>query len=297
MVLKRKNIRSGFHHTDDDVQIHWRTIGDGPPLICSNGVGVSTFFWQYIAAFFEDRYTIVFWDYRGHGLSQRQLNPLTTDLSIERHVTDLLGVLGDIYGAKLPDLTLLGPWGAGSVLKPRDGALKSSDDLPLGTAGRALESFANNKYSPTVFNRLRRLSLKMRRPLNRISRPLLLSPLAWPFTSRLSLVDPLYTAQEDFAPYLNHMASMDIAIFLQTAWQCHLHDAWDYLYEIDIPVLIFAGERDAFTPLHCAKQMADRIPISRLYILADGSHAALIEQPENINHQLDHFFETFPLQL
>ena len=33
-------------------------------------------------------------------------------------------------------------------------------------------------------------------------------------------------------------------------------------------------------------------PDAELMILAEGSHAALIEQPEDINHRLERFLET-----
>ena len=53
--------------------------------------------------------------------------------------------------------------------------------------------------------------------------------------------------------------------------------------------LIVAAERDDFTPLYLSRQIADVIGGAELLVLADGSHAALIEQPETINHRLDRF--------
>lgn len=37
--------------------------------------------------------------------------------------------------------------------------------------------------------------------------------------------------------------------------------------------------------------MARDLPNAELLVLADGSHAALIEQPETINHRVDRFFQ------
>ena len=50
-----------------------RTCGPGAtgvPMICANGIGVSTVWWRCI----EDRFTperpVIAWDYRGHGESE-----------------------------------------------------------------------------------------------------------------------------------------------------------------------------------------------------------------------------------
>jgi len=45
----------------------------GPPksraLVCCNGVGVSTFFWDYVGEYHSRDHQVVVWDYRGHGAS------------------------------------------------------------------------------------------------------------------------------------------------------------------------------------------------------------------------------------
>src|SRR5688572_19167388 len=91
--LPSHDIRTGFATADDGVLLYWRTVGTGPLIACCNGVGVSTFFWKYLVERFRDRYTIVLWDYRGHGTSGRQLDPRTADLSVDRHAKDLHAIL------------------------------------------------------------------------------------------------------------------------------------------------------------------------------------------------------------
>ena len=65
-------MRSGFVETEDGLKLFWQATGSGPPLVCCNGLGVSTFFWRYIVEQFRDRYEVIVWDYRGHGRSDRQ---------------------------------------------------------------------------------------------------------------------------------------------------------------------------------------------------------------------------------
>src|SRR5262245_1635084 len=40
-------------------------------IVCANGVGVSTFFWDYVGEQFTRDHRVVVWDYRGHGASAR----------------------------------------------------------------------------------------------------------------------------------------------------------------------------------------------------------------------------------
>jgi pimeloyl-ACP methyl ester carboxylesterase len=82
-------------------------------------------------------------------------------------------------------------------------------------------------------------------------------------------------------------------LFVRAVWCCQEHSAWDILEEIHCPVLVFAAERDEFTPIDCANRVSEAIPQGRLVILAEGSHAALIEQPEIINYHIDRFLEQF----
>ena len=82
---------------------------------------------------------------------------------------------------------------------------------------------------------------------------------------------------------------MDILIFLEAAWQCQMHNAWDTLSEINIPTLIIAAENDPFFPLQTMKNLSRQIRDSEFLLLAGGSHAAIVEQPETINYRLDRF--------
>ncbi|HCH61690.1 MAG TPA: hypothetical protein DFR83_02720, partial [Deltaproteobacteria bacterium] len=55
--------------------------------------------------------------------------------------------------------------------------------------------------------------------------------------------------------------------------------------------LVVAAEKDTFTPISCSRQMADDLPRGELFVLADASHAALIEQPETIGYRLSRFIQ------
>lgn len=280
-------IRSGFVPTDSELSLFWQASGSGPhTLICCNGVGVSTFFWKYIVERFSRDYQVVLWDYRGHGRSDRPRHPRGVDLSIETSARDL-GRVQEAVGAD--KAVLLGHSMGCQVILER--ALQAPDSvqglgLMLGSAGRVLETFYDNPGSRPLIKSIARLADGIGDTVNRIARPLVRSPIAWSVTQRIRAVDPYYTSREDFEPYLEHLADLDLRLFLRMVQEADRHDAFPRLSEIQVPALVVAAERDDFTPLWLSEKMARELPQAELLVLADGSHAALIEQPETINHRL-----------
>jgi len=283
--------QSGFVKTDDNVTLYWRTVGQGPPLVCCNGVGVSTFFWKYLCEHFRDRYTLVLWDYRGHGRSDRSIDATTHDLTVQRHADDLHTVLSEIYANGQPAIFVGHSMGCQVILEYQQRYPHNTKALilMLGTAGRALTTFFDWHRSPTIFKAVHRLVFSYSPAANRIARSFLKSPLAWPIARRVSLVDPLYAKQDDLMPYMEHLASLDMRVFFESVMQLNEHDAWGMLDNLDRPMLVIAAENDSFAPLSCAQRIADRTPNAELLVLAEGSHAALVEQPETINHRIDRF--------
>ncbi len=289
-------VHSGFAQADDGAQLYWRTVGSGPVIACCNGVGVSTFFWKYVVAHFSDRYTVLIWDYRGHGRSERNLDPTVADMSVVRHADDLAAVLKAAasqagFNAPSPVLLVGHSMGCQVALETRRRHPDWVEGLVLllGTAGRALETFFDNSSSPMFFNWAHRLIFKTGDLANDAVRPLLESPLAWRMATRLSLVDPYYTQKEDMVPYMQHLATLDQRLFIENVLQTNAHDAWNLLPTLDRPLLVIAAENDKFTPMWCSEKMVADTADAELLVLADASHAALIEQPETINHRLERF--------
>ena len=297
------NQTSGDIYTEDGIRIHWKSFGSGPLMICSNGVGVGTFFWKYICAQYADQFQILLWDYRGHGESDRNSAQVLEDISIRRHAQDLENIYRTLFPEK-PKATLVGhSMGCQVALEfhRRNPSIANALVLILGAAGQSLETFADSPYSKHVFRLVHRAMRRIGPKANRVTKFLLQSRLAWPFTQKMALVDPYYTSKEDFAPYLTHIASMDILVFLAAAWECQVHDAWESLDMINIPTLVIAAEDDPFFPVSIMKKLHHNIANSEFMVLSGGSHAAIIEQPETINYRLDRFFaewlgDVVPLQ-
>jgi pimeloyl-ACP methyl ester carboxylesterase len=286
--------RAGFATADDGTRLYWRASGpsEGPSrgtIVCCNGVGVSLFFWKYLVAHYAADHEVLLWDYRAHGRSDRPRHLTGLDMGIPRFAEDLRAVMD---AAGVSEAMLVGhSMGCQVVFEfHRRYPSRVRAMVPmLGTAGRLLDTFYGNPNSPAYFRAIARAVDRIGERTHRITRPVLESPLAWWFARTASLVDPFYTREEDMVPYMRHLATLDMRVFLRTVLAAGDHDAWDTLPGARVPVLIIAAERDTFTPVSVSRDMAARIPGAELLVLADGSHAALIEQPETILHRVDRF--------
>lgn len=287
--LPNRAYAEGRAPTDDGLFLFWQAFGEGPTMVCCNGVGVSTFFWHYVVEHFSDRYRVVVWDYRGHGNSDPVKDPRKSEVGIPRHARDLVYVM-DAIGVE--QVLLLGhSMGCQLLFESQRGFPERVLGLVpiLGSAGRTLETFFDNPRSPHLFRLVARLIERLDDRTHALVRPLLHSPIAWPATKLLALVDRDYASADDMLPYIKHLAELDLRMFIRVVLTLNEHDAWDVLPTIQTPVLIIAAERDAFTPLRLSRQMAALIPGAEILVLAEATHAAIIEQPETINHRLERF--------
>jgi pimeloyl-ACP methyl ester carboxylesterase len=283
-------VRTGFATTDDGYQLYWRALGDGPPLICCNGVGVSTFFYKYIAAHYRDRMTVVLWDYRGHGRSTSPDDPSTADLTIERCARDLHAVR-EAIGLHEPAVLVGHSMGCQVILEyTRMFPTGVRALVPmLGTFARPLDTFMDSPYSKPIFKAIKRLADLGGTASTRALLPLYANPLAYRVGGAIGMVDKHYATRQDIGKYLEHLVHMDPRVFLRMVDLMSDHDLTDFLPQIRVPTLVIAAEKDVFTPLHRSRVMARSIPGAELIVLAEASHAAIVEHPETINLRLDRF--------
>ncbi len=289
-------IRSGFFQSEDGLAIHWRSAGEGPPLVCNNGVGVSVGWWRSFVDSFAPRHQVVVWDYPGHGLSQAPRDPSVTDLSVPRLARDLQRVM-QASGAHRP--VLVGhSLGCQVIFEHHRLYPEAARALipMLGSAGSTLSTFMNQPGTSALMRRTRGVV----RGTSWVSRwlPQLAfhGPLPPRIARRLALVNRHTISRVDFQSYLKHLGDINWHVFVETAVAADEHDAWDTLPRIQVPVLVVAAERDLFTPLHLSRRMARILPNSELLVLEGGSHAAPLEQPDRIEARVDRFLrlQVFP---
>lgn len=264
------------------------------PIVCANGIGVSTFFWKYLERDFAHERPVVVWDYRGHGKSGRPRD--LTNLTMRTNSKDLLSVM-DAHGLERAILSghSMGVqviFEAYRVAPDRIAAL-----IPmLGTYGRPVDTaFESPIAMPLAFLLAHKLATLFPRRLGAIQRRLLKRPILARLATKLArlanLVHPELMPQAELDEYIEHFGDFDPEVFFRMAEKMAVHTAGDILDRVQVPVLVVAGERDVFTPLWLSEEMADRLPRARLLVLRQGSHAALVEQPDLLNARVRQFLE------
>jgi pimeloyl-ACP methyl ester carboxylesterase len=278
-------VRVGTAVAPDGARLSWRVDGAGPvALVASNGVGVSTCFWRPLAAHFALTHSFVTWDYRAHG--QSPLPPHPEEMTVAQCARDLWTVLA---AAGFSRAVLLGhSMGAQVILEAyRQRPEAAQALLPmLGAAGQVLPPLlkpllelgqANAALASSLLHRAVRL------------------PGVWEAVRALRIVHPDLCPRAAFEPYFDHLAQLDLRGWFALARDLTLHDASDVLSQVRVPTLVVAGERDLFTPLARSQEMAQQIPGAELLLLRQGSHAALVEQPELIALAVERFLRVHHL--
>ncbi len=112
------------------------------------------------------------------------------------------------------------------------------------------------------------------------------SEVAWVLTRRLSFagsdVDPVTV------DYLAEMiGSTRIEVVADFYPALASHDKLAALPLLDgIDVVVVCGDHDLLTPLSHSQQMAAALPNSRLVVIPESGHVALLEQPERVTTAL-----------
>jgi pimeloyl-ACP methyl ester carboxylesterase len=282
-------VRAGTATAPDGAILAWQAEGTGSrTLIACNGIGVSTFFWRRLSRHFAALGdTFVIWDYRGHGRSPVPDNPESmTVASCARDLWTIADALGCcravLIGHSMGSQVILEAY---RTHPKRVMALVPT----LGAAGKVFTSFLGGSALQPVFRGLIELGAANAGLAQRALRALLRMPLVFEAVRALGIVHPDLCPREEFEPYFAHLSQLDLRGYFALARDLLSHDASDLLEQIAVPVLVVAGERDLFTPIVRSRELASRIPDAELLVLREGSHAALVEQPELVALTLEKF--------
>lgn len=79
-----------------------------------------------------------------------------------------------------------------------------------------------------------------------------------------------------------------------TAVRLRARFTWDALAKLAVPTLLMTGDADLWIPPFLLRQVAARIPGSRVVIVADAGHALQWEQPEAFNAAVLDFIASLP---
>lgn len=253
-------------------------------LLC-DGIGCDGYVWRYLRQDLTDRFCL-HPHYRGHGRTAAPRDPRR--VTIEDLADDVACVLDD---ARVERAVLMGhSMGVQVALETyrRHPARVAGLVLLCGTSSHPLKTFRGSDRLEELLPKVEKWVHRLPGVVNRLTRTLLPTRLAFEVASRLEirreLVEP-----SDFMPYLEGLARIDTRLFVTMLASAGQHSADDLLPEIRVPTLVVAGERDGFAPAERSRAMAAAIPGAELLEIPNASHTAPIERPTLVDSTIRDF--------
>jgi pimeloyl-ACP methyl ester carboxylesterase len=246
--------RQGFAVGCDGTPIFYRVRGpaNASAIVFCDGIGCDGYVWKYLEAQLASTHRIVHWHYRGHGRTPMPRDPRRVD------ITDLADDLAAVLDAAVGD-------GASAVVAGhsmgvqvclemyrRHRARVTGLVLLCGSYGTPLRTFKGKRTLEQVLPYVKFLVDRIPGTVARVWSSLVPTELAYQIATRFELNGELIR-REDFLPYLDHMAKIDVRLFIDMLAAAGRHSARELLEHIAVPTLIVSGERDGFTPAHLSR--------------------------------------------
>jgi pimeloyl-ACP methyl ester carboxylesterase len=265
----------------------WGERGALAPVLFCDGIGCDGYVWRYLREDLGPRFGL-HPHYRGHGRTAPPRD--AARVTIEDLADDIACVLDD---ALVDRAVLIGhSMGVQVALETyrRHASRVSGLVLVCGAPSHPLKTFRGSAMLEDLLPTIQKWIQRVPGVINRVTRTLLPTRLAYEVASRLEirreLVEPA-----DFMPYLEGMARIDARLFVAMLSAAGQHSAEDLLPQITVPVLVVAGGRDGFTPPERSRAMAEAISGAELLEIPNASHTAPIERPKLVDETVREFID------
>lgn len=272
----------------DQTPLFYESWGDRnglTPVVLCDGIGCDGFVWRYLRKDLADRFGL-HPHYRGHGRTAAPHDPRR--VTIEDLADDLACVLDD---AQVDRAVLVGhSMGVQVALEAyrRHPTRVAGLVLVCGVPSHPLRSFRGSALLDELLPLIQKWVHRVPGMINRVTRHLLPTRLSYEIASRLEirreLVDP-----NDFMPYLEGMAHIDVRLFTAMLSAAGQHSAESLLPDIEAPTLVVVGAQDGITPAERGIAMARAIPAAELLEVPNASHTAPIERPHLVDWTIRDF--------
>ena len=250
-----------------DIVLHYRLSGrEGAPVLALvNSLGTDARIWDDVIALLADRYHILSYDKRGHGLSDAPPG----DYALDDHVDDLAGLLDHLGLAGLA----LGGVSVGGLIAQQfairhpqrlkalvlcDTAPKVGDAAMWNTRIDAVRTGGLAVIADAVMQR-------------------------W-FTDAYR-----HDEAEAFAGWRNMLLRMPVDGYAGTCATLRDADLREAVGTIVAPTLVVVGDQDLATPVDLVRDTASRIPGARFEIIPGSGHIPSIDQPATLATVMSRF--------
>ena len=239
------------------VVLHHELVGrrDGPALVFSNSLGTDFRIWDAVAAALGDRYRILLYDKRGHGLSEATPPPY----AMTDHVGDLAALI-DHLGI---DKAAVAGLSVGGMIAQGLAAMR-----PDLVAALVLCDTAHRIGTDELWNQ--RIDTVTTKGIAAMADAIM---ERW-FT-------PAYRVPQnaDFAGYMAMLTRTTVDGYAGTCAALRDADLTESTRALKLPVLCIVGDQDGSTPPDLVRSTAKLIEGARFEIVEGAGHIPCVEKP------------------
>ena len=249
-----------LHHS---VQGHRRAM----PVVFINSLGTDLRIWDGVVPYLADRFRIVRYDKRGHGLSDWSPAPNT----IRTHTNDLVGLLDSLQ----IDETLVVGISVGGMI-----ALDLAATYPRRVRAQVLCGTGPKIGTAEMWNE--RIQTLRENGMDTLSDAIL---------SRWFTVSFAQTKPAAYRGYRNMLSRTPVAGYTSLCEAIRDADLTEAVTAIRTKSLVLCGAEDVATPPELVGGMAKRMPQAQFSIIEEAAHLPCIEQPDVMAAHIMRFFE------
>lgn len=276
----------------DGTRIAWRTEGEGPALVLTNGYATSNSYWTYFIERFRECAQVITWDLKGHGRSGPAHD--LDEASIQGSADDLLRVMD---AAGVEQATLVGfSLGCQIILEAwRHAHERISALVPiLGPFERPFDTAFPPGVGRVVFSMMRRAGPTFAGTALKGASVASRTPISYTIAKLSGLVGK-NVRYRDMEPFFEHLAEIDGPTWAALGVAAQQHSARDLLESIDVPTLIVAGGKDSFAPPKIGQKMQRLIADSELLVVPKAGHTGILGHGDIIEEEVEHFLQRHEL--
>lgn len=279
MSAEIRSERVGLTVDGEDVGIHYRTGGSGPPLVFLHGIGLdaATVSWRHALPELAAERTVYAPDLPGHGQSDKPNRAYTTEYYLET-VDAFLQAL-DIEEPALAGLSMGGALALGHAL---DGGPVERLVL-VGSYGLGSEAYwrqaASGILQTPILGSMLWQGVSASKPAIRTS------------LRSMSATEPSQRLVDDVDAAVDYRTVRAMRRWQRDEFR-HSGFRTDYsdrLAEISVPALVVHGREDPLLPRRWASRAGESLSESRVEIFEECGHCPPRERPERFNRALRSF--------
>jgi len=263
----------------EDIDVHYRTGGEGPPLVFLHGIGLdaATVSWRHALPALAGERTVYAPDLPGHGDSDKPDRAYTTAYYLET-VSAFLDAV-DIEEPALAGLSMGGALALGHAL---DGGpverLVLVDSYGLG-ADAYWRTMASSVLQTPILGNMLWQGVSTSRPAIRTG------------LRSMGPGEPPQQLVDDVDDAIDYQTVRAMRRWQRSEFLCRgfRTDYSDRLDELDVPTMLVHGAVDPLLPRNWSERAAGAVSDSRLEIFENCGHCPPREQPERFNRAVRAF--------